>query len=349
MSWWGKALERPCLLPSKPLAEVLCVHTWTDPYPALIRTFLSLHGRGRQLQVPVPRKRGFPLFRPRAAPSQERGFARGHRSATQPRRWDKGGGRAKGISERREGCRRAVGQRWQGWRAELGQRQRGRDGEFGAIRMGGMCSSLGSGWEPLRSLGVSQPLLGQRAACLAGGPGWFFFFFSEGKGTWKTRSVPRGCLWAPTRGTLTLPDRSVQPSRPARAKRRLFVHDGRSRAGTGRVGSGQWISLPRGSADARGMDGLPHPSTPPFAEPPVGRRTRRRAKPSAGTWTQGVSPGRAGGGSRCCFPTRVGGGGVEVRLCSSTAGPATAALLAARSNRRLGSGGGGRIVIPTAE
>lgn len=150
---------------------------------------------------------------------------------------------SKGVSERREGCRHAVGG-GQGWRTELEQHERGRDGEFGAIGMGGTCSSLGSGWEPLRSLGVSQPLLGQRAARLAGDPGWFGFFPKEREsgrcGRWRVGA------FGPQHADLAgLKHRRVQqPSCPARAKRRLFVHDGRFRAGTGRVGSGQRISLP---------------------------------------------------------------------------------------------------------
>lgn len=42
----GKFLECPCLLPSEPLAEVLCVHTCTDTYPAFIMHF-SLSARTR--------------------------------------------------------------------------------------------------------------------------------------------------------------------------------------------------------------------------------------------------------------------------------------------------------------
>lgn len=246
MSWWGKTLERPCLLPSKPLAEVLCVHTWTATYPALVCTFLSLctdavgNCRYRRPENAVFRRSSAETPR-RQALAQRPVKSVGSLVGIGLRR-SRGAGltESKGISERREGCRRAV-RGGQGWRTELEQHERGRDGEFGAIRMGGTCSSRGSGWEPLRSLGVSQPLLGQQAARLAGDPGWLVFFRRKGNvedvvgGTW----VPFGpnTRHADLAG---LKHRRVQqPSCPARAKRCLFVHEG-----TGRVGSGQRISLP---------------------------------------------------------------------------------------------------------
>lgn len=55
----GKCLS---VLPRKPLAEGLCVHAWTDTYPTLICTFVSLHGCGWQLRALVLWKRGFLLF-----------------------------------------------------------------------------------------------------------------------------------------------------------------------------------------------------------------------------------------------------------------------------------------------
>lgn len=109
----GKCLS--VRLPRKPLAEVLCVHTWTDTYPTLICTFVSLHGCGWQLRALVLWKRGFLLFHLALLSSlqhaaretlcwpaltrhqRERECACEHRSATQPWRWGKGSRRAKAV------------------------------------------------------------------------------------------------------------------------------------------------------------------------------------------------------------------------------------------------------------
>lgn len=116
---------------------------------------------------------------------QERGFACGHRSATQTWRWDKGSRRAKALLSggRVAAARSEVAGMAHGARAARMRRDR----EFGAIRTGackplwgGTCGSVGSGWPLLCCRSRSAPsglaAAPRPASSLPGrGPGWFFW------------------------------------------------------------------------------------------------------------------------------------------------------------------------------
>lgn len=127
-----------------------------------------------------------------------------------------------------------------------------RDREFGAIRVGGCeprcggtCSSVGSGWPLLCSLGSrSRSSAGGQPA----GPRARVVFVEE-RERWDCAEDMFDGVCVPLgpdtqrAGPAGLKHRRVQPSCPPRAKRHLFLQDRHYPAAAG-GGSGRRISLP---------------------------------------------------------------------------------------------------------
>lgn len=225
----GKCLS--VLLPRKPLPEVLCVHAWTDTYPTLICTFVSLHGCGWQLRALVLWKCGFLLLH-LALLSSYRHAARetlcwpaltrhqrdrectcGHWSATQPWRWDKGSRRAKALLS--GGRVTATQLEVAGIVYGAGTVQSRRNCEVGAVRMRvcnpnweGTFSSVG-----LAAVLLQEPLCSLKSHSCSSAheqptwPGAREAFGRKGNDVIvrKTWSVSHVCLWAPAPSVRTLP------------------------------------------------------------------------------------------------------------------------------------------------